>query len=325
MRSHYGIGRITAASLLLVMVAGVALAQPVVRLEVHPLPSVTLKTTDILSGRLDGAPVILGGELRIPGAGTDRLPAVVLVHGSGGLGPNIDAWARDINSLGIAVFILDSFTGRGITSTVSDESQLDNLAMMTDAYRALALLGKHSRIDPKRIAVMGFSKGAVAAVYSANERFRKLYDPSGPGFAAHIGLYTPCFTRFRDDERTTGAPIRLFHGIADDYVPVVPCREYVERLRQAKSDVTLTEYPGAWHAYDSIRYQPTVNLPDAATSRNCRLREGANGAVVNATTGAVFTLADPCMERGAHVGFNQDAYEATRVAVKDFLKRALKP
>lgn len=31
------------------------------------------------------------------------------------------------------------------------------------------------------------------------------------------------------------------------------------------------------------------------------------------------------MERGVHVGFNQVAYEATRLAVKDFLMPALRP
>jgi len=33
--------------------------------------------------------------------------------------------------------------------------------MMIDSYRALALLAEHPRIDRKRIAIMGFSKGAV--------------------------------------------------------------------------------------------------------------------------------------------------------------------
>jgi len=73
------------------------------------------------------------------------------------------------------VFILDSFAGRNIVSTVTDQSQLDHLAMMVDAYRALGVLATHPRIDPARVAVMGFSKGAVAAVYSANQRFAKQF------------------------------------------------------------------------------------------------------------------------------------------------------
>src|SRR4029077_15959211 len=119
---------------------------------------------------------------------------------------------NELNSIGVAVFILDSFAGRGIVNTINDQSQLDSLAMMVDTYRALGLLAKHRRIDPARIAVMGFSKGAVTAVYSGNERFRKMYAPANVAFAAHIGLYTPCNVRYRDDDKVTGKPIRLFHG-----------------------------------------------------------------------------------------------------------------
>jgi dienelactone hydrolase len=33
-----------------------------------------------------------------------RLPAVILIHGSGGVGGNVDTWAKEINSLGVAAF-----------------------------------------------------------------------------------------------------------------------------------------------------------------------------------------------------------------------------
>jgi dienelactone hydrolase len=249
---------------------------------------------------------------------------VILIHGAGGILGNVDAWAKEINSLGIAAFILDSFSGRGIVDVGSDQSQLDSLAMMIDAYRALALLAQHPRIDPERIAVMGFSKGAIAAIYSSNERFRRLYDPAKMGFAAHIGLYTPCNVQYRDDDKVTGAPIRLFHGIADDYVPIVPCRAYVERLKAAGANVALTVYPDAFHVYDGTAFSPPVLLRQAQTSRNCTLREGDNGEVLNAKTGAVYTPDDPCIERGAHLGFNQAANLATVKAVREFLVATFK-
>jgi dienelactone hydrolase len=299
-------------------------AQSVARIELQPIQTVTLKTQQILTGETKGAPATLAGELRIPKPGSDRLPVVVLIHGSGGVGGNVDAWAKEINSLGVAAFILDTFSGRGIVSTVSDQSQLDSLAMVIDAYRALSLLARHPRIDPARIAVMGFSKGAVPAVYSSNERFRKLYDPATVRFAAHIGLYTPCNVQYRDDDKVTAAPIRLFHGIADDYVAIAPCRAYVERLKRAGANVALTEYPEADHAYDSTALPPRIQNPQAQTTRNCTLREGDNGEVLNAKTGAIYTLADSCVERGPHVGFNQAAYQATVKAVREFLAATFK-
>src|SRR5215831_11234678 len=210
--------------------AATAAAEPpplVARLEVIPVPSVTLDGAHVLRGEKDGKPVQLGGELRLPAVNAEKFPAVILVHGSGGISAGTLGWADELNGMGIAVFILDSFAGRGIVSTVNDQSQLATLAMMIDLFRAQAILAERPRIDRNRIAVMGFSKGAVAAVYSGMDRFRKLYATTDVGFAAHIGMYTPCDVAYRDDDKVTKKPIRLFHGIADDYVAVGPCRAYI--------------------------------------------------------------------------------------------------
>jgi acetyl esterase/lipase len=80
-----------------------------------------------------------------------------------------------VNRIGAAGFLLDCFTGRGITQTITDQSQLDGLTMIVDIYRALALLAKHTRIDASRIEVMGFSKGGFAALYSSLKRFQRMH------------------------------------------------------------------------------------------------------------------------------------------------------
>jgi len=297
------------------------LAQTPLRLEMRAVDSVTLSGEQFLTGDdKNGKKVTLAGELRIAGAPGTKVPAVILVHGSGGISGAVDTWARELNALGIAVFILDTFSGRGIVSTVADQSQLNSLAMMVDSYRALALLAEHPRIDPKRIAIMGFSKGAVASVYSANERFRKMYAPQGASFAAHIGLYTPCNVEYRDDDKTTGRPIRLFHGMADDYVAIGPCRTYVDRLRKAGADVQLTELAAAHHAYDNPAIPVPTALPTNQTTRNCTLKEGESGGILNVKTGKPYNLSDPCVEKGPHVGYNAGAYQATLAGVREFLK-----
>ena len=136
-----------------------ARAQAIFRTEVYPLQTVTLSTADFLLGRKDGKPAMIAGELRIPKPGTDRLPAVVLVHGSGGVGFNSGMWAGELNKAGLATFVADSFTGRGITNTIADQSQLSSYTMMNDAFAALAVLAKHPRIDPDKIAGHGFLQG----------------------------------------------------------------------------------------------------------------------------------------------------------------------
>lgn len=302
-----------------VLLSAHSFAQTFQRMEVRTFESMTLSGEQFLMGDSAGKRVTLAGELRIPRLGTDRLPAVILVHGSGGVNVSHDRWAQDINSIGVATFIVDTFSGRGIVNTITDQAQLHSLAMMVDAYRALGELARHPRIDPERIAVMGFSKGAVAAVYSSSERFSRLYAPANVRFAAHMGLYTPCNVRYKDEERTTGKPIRLYHGTPDDWVTVAPCRELVARLKAAGGNAALAEYPGAYHAYDAFQLKAPLKFAQAQTTRNCSLEEGANGAILNSKTGRAYDMNDSCVERGTQVAYNAAAHEATVKAVKEFL------
>jgi dienelactone hydrolase len=303
---------------------GAAHAQGFVRMEAIPVPTTTLTTQQILSGETLGKPAIVAGQLRIPKGGTDKLAAIVLVHGSGGLSASADQWARELNGIGLAVFVLDSFAGRNIISTVNDQSQLDHLAMMVDAYRALGVLAQHPRIDPARIAVIGFSKGAVASVYSSNLRFKQQFAAPNTEFAAHIGLYTPCNTAYRDNDKVTSRPIRMHHGIPDDWVPIAPCRAYAERLKQVGADIALAEYPDSYHAYDNPERKAPLKVPQAQTSRGCSLAEAEGGKIVNVKTQMEFTLNDACMERGAQVAYNEAAHKATVAAVKEFLAATFK-
>jgi len=325
------------AALLLATTTGAPLAQqggagefpglrPPSRVEVAPIRSATLSGQDFLRGdRSAGREAMLAGELRLPPGSTPagRVPAVVLVHGSGGIGGSLDLWARELNAAGIAAFILDSFAGRGIVSTVADQNQLHSLAMMVDAYRALDSLAAHPRIRPDRIGVLGFSKGAVAAVYSATDRFNAGFGNPDRRFAAHAGLYTPCNVAYREDTRVGPAPIRLYHGIADDYVPIGPCREYVARLREAGADAALTDYPDAHHGFDNPLSPRLLPVRAAQTTRDCRLSEGQEGAILNAQ-GAPYALErDACVAIGAHVGHHPEAAVAVRAAVRDFFRGAL--
>ena len=296
------------------------------RVEAIPLATTTFSGEAFLTGdKAAGKPGLIAGELRLPFPlrPGQRVPAVVLVHGSGGIGPSTDLWARELNAAGIGAFILDSFAGRGIVSTVQDQTQLHSLAMMVDAFRALDLLAAHPRIRADRIAVMGFSKGAVAAVYSAMTRFQAQYGNPAHRFAAHIGLYTPCNVAYAKDAEVGPAPIRLFHGVADDYVAIGPCRDYAARLKAAGADVTLTEYANGQHSFDNPFQPLLVTVADAQTTRGCRTEEAAGGAVLNTATRQPFALSDACVARGAHVGYDPVGAAAVRAAVRAFAEERL--
>jgi dienelactone hydrolase len=296
--------------------------------ETISLGSMTLTDQQILTGRKDGPPVTITGDLRFPAQGTGRLPAVILLHGSGGPGARERDWSEHLGATGVATFALNSFRGRGISDTVADQDQLGRLAMAIDAYRALELLAQHPRIDSARIALMGFSRGGQAALYASLKRLHRMHGAAGGvEFAAYITLYANCGTTYVDDHEVADKPIRMFHGTADDYVPVAPCRAYVERLRARGKDVALTEHPGAHHVFDSTALPTNPYwVAHAQSTRRCRLEEAPDGRIVNSQTKQPFSNAgDPCMERGANVAYNADARAKTLSAVKEFVVATLKP
>jgi dienelactone hydrolase len=288
------------------------------RFEIHSFKTLTVTDKQFLTSAGEQISAQIGGELRFP-AGAARVPAVVLLHGSAGIGANVSRWADEINSIGAAAFLVDSFTGRGITQTVTDQTQLGSLAMIVDAYRASDVLAKHSGIDAARIAVMGFSKGGFAALYASLRRFQRMYASPLAEFAAYIPFYPACNTTYLEDEQVSEKPIRIFHGSADNYVPVEPSRKYTERLGRAGNDVELTEYAGAHHAFDNPLYRPHRLLPDAIVTAHCSRIERARGEIINVATGASFQWSDACVKRGATVGYDPNATAQATEAVKSFL------
>ncbi len=303
----------------LAAVAPAAVLAQVARMEVIPFQTTTLTDQEFLVGKRDGKAATIAGELRIPTPGTARLPAVVLAHGSGGIGASVEDWVPLLNGAGVATFVVDSFSGRGLVDVRNDQSQLGRLAGVVDVYRALELLAKHPRIDPRRIAVMGFSRGGQAALYASVKRFQRMHGPADAAFAVYVPFYADCMTTYIDDDDVASKPIRMFHGIADDWSPVAPCRAYAERLRKAGKDVVLTEYADAHHAFDGATRKVPVKLEKAQTVRHCQLREVEGGRIVNGQTGKAFTYDDPCVERGTTIAFNAQARAEAQKAVQEIV------
>jgi dienelactone hydrolase len=321
---HFTYSAIALFLTLVVFTPGIVHAQ-LAKMEVYSFQSVTLSDKQFLTGEKGGKPVTLTGVLRLPKPGTNRLPAVILVHGSGGIVSYVTDWEKELNAMGVATFIMDSFTPRGINNTRDDQSQLGRLQMAYDSYRALELLAKHPRIDSTRIAIMGFSRGGQAVLNASMKRFQRMYGPANLEFAAYIPFYANCATTYQDDENVSDKPIRLFHGMADDYAAFAPCLAYSERLKAKGKDVQMTAYEGAYHVFDWQALKKPVRLETAQTNRECQLAETDNGVVINVKTKQPFTWADPCVQHGVTLAYNEKAYNEARKAVKELVTTVLKP
>jgi dienelactone hydrolase len=307
-------------------------ATPIYRLELHTLTTLTLTSAQVRAGQQDGAPATtIAGELRLPFGDAARFPAVLLLHGDAGALASQAVWADELNALGIAVFALDSFTARGAVATGASLATMPDsvgaTSRVVDAERALALLAAHPRIDPARIAVMGFSSGGRTAMLLAQTRFASGFGRPGIGFAAYVALYPDCNVRLLGDTRVEPGPQRVFIGEADVLTDAAACVRYVERMKKAGVDAAITTYPGAHHAFDSRMGPTLVRIPGVPISARCNLDETAAGRIVNVDTGRELDDGDACMTRGLVAGYDAGADAAARDAVKAlFVERfGLKP
>jgi dienelactone hydrolase len=206
---------------------------------------------------------------------------------------------------------------------LADVAKVSPLARVPDAFGALKALANHPLIDPQRIAVMGFSHGSMAALYSNLGRFQSAHGSPDVQFAAHVAVYGICGTQLRQDERITN-PVLFLHGIADDFVPIGPCREYAARLREAGKSARMIEYADAHHGFDAPEYGPVTKVPQYITPAWCRFAEADNGIVVNAATHKPLTPADSCWRKGVSLGYSETAARKAQDDVKAFLRDTLR-
>ncbi|MEO8486732.1 MAG: prolyl oligopeptidase family serine peptidase [Betaproteobacteria bacterium] len=280
-------------------------------------------------------PVNVVGHLYLP-AGNDKVPAVVMVPGSGGIyEAMLDFWPKRFNATGIAVLSIDVFGPRGVKNTADDQSQVPFTADVADAFAALRMLATHPRIDAQRIAVMGFSRGGIASMRAGAERViasQKL--PGGLRFAAHVQTYTGgCTGLFRlvvKPGTFTRSPMLFVHGDADDYTPIAPCQDYADRIGKAGTPVEFVVLPGANHKFDADDLR-RIYLRGAQRSKaECVLETDIDTLTVHDRTtgqrlqGAAFTEASKaCGAVGANIEGNRAARDQAADVTVAFLKKAL--
>jgi len=203
----------------------------------------------VIKQTFKGKAITITGELYLPPGGA-KVPAMIVHHGSGGITDARERrYARELVKMGVAALVLDSFTGRGVTSTVRDQSAVSTNDRLGDAFAALKILAGHARIDGARVGIMGFSKGGSVALLAAHEVRAAPALPAGLRFALHVPFYPSCSTQHYKP-RTTGAPIYMLLGGADTYVGVAPCQEYTAALKAEGARIETIVFQGAMHGFD---------------------------------------------------------------------------
>jgi dienelactone hydrolase len=192
--------------------------------------------------------------------------------------------------------------------------------MIVDAYRALQLLVHHPRIDPTKIALLGVSRGGQGAVYAAMKRMRTAFGLPDAEFAGFLAMYPNCNTTYRDDAVTTGKPILILHGTADNYNPIAPCRAYVDRAKKAGANIRLLEYEGGQHGFDAEALRKPIQCKPCQTDRRCKLAEKEGGIIVNLETQKLFSYSDACVETGTTMAYSDVQGPKAHADAKEFFK-----
>jgi dienelactone hydrolase len=204
--------------------------------------------------------VTLKGTLMKP-EGKGPFPAVVLLHACDGIKGEKGAaadfynnWASRLRSWGYLTLLVDSFGPRG-DSSICNSSDLQGkyvLKRAMDAHDAQSYLAGKSFVDPKRIAVMGWSHGALSLIAAVSEMPGKTVVP----FQAAIAFYPYCYKTLAD----LNAPLLILIGASDDWCPAKLCSSNMPKEGKAKHEVILKVYPGAYHGFDRPRDSAVIYL-----------------------------------------------------------------
>jgi uncharacterized protein len=228
--------------------------------------------------------VRIHGMLHLPESLSDRVPAVLCLHGFTGSSTSdnriLVRQARHLSAAGIAALRFD-FRGSGQSEGEFCEMTLSGEIL--DALLMLEVLSQRPEIDASRLGILGLSMGGavagsvlgrsdavraavlwapVAYPYDLLMRFAAAVDIQpdpqsgradahgeavGPAFLMELPLIQPV-----EGVRGSTVPLLVVHGTADTTVPLSDGRAYYEAAIGARH---LTAVEGANHTFDALLWR----------------------------------------------------------------------
>lgn len=195
-------------------------------------------------------------------------PAVVFLHGCGGLSVATEPRARAAQALGYVAVVQDSMTPRGLDwPAVCDGRALQGAERVGDLLVTLQVTREHPSVDPENIVVVAYSHGAWTALeaFAMNEVLpSSLSDSPGDHLAGVTGLvawypYCGWGAGFREGWGPN-IPTLMLLAEQDTVTEPRPCADIATRQAEAGHDIRAITYPGVSHGFD--RNEDWVELYD---------------------------------------------------------------
>jgi dienelactone hydrolase len=195
--------------------------------------------------------------------GPGPFPALVLHHQCGGLGQDrwqnlsMLEWARQAVGQGYVALVIDSLAPRGVkTVCMGAQGGVNFPRGVRDALQAADHLRRLEFVDKDRIALAGYSWGAMVAVLASSQRWANAL-AAGSRFAAAVSFYPGCFTikpaagrPYEIVNADIDRPLLVLMGERDNETPPGECVPKLEAAKRAGAPVTWHVYPAATHCWD---------------------------------------------------------------------------
>ena len=190
-------------------------------------------------------------------AGAGPFPALVLVHTCGGLRQELRDWTQFALERGYVVFVIDSLSSRGVgpREGCNPATWVAPSRGVKDAFQAREHLRKFSFVDQDRVALAGFSWGAMVGLFASSSGIASQLSSSRYG--AVVGFYPICYFpgggQFREVtwlRADVDKPLLVLMGEQDNEAPPSGCIPRLEKLAQQGAPVEWHLYPATTHCWD---------------------------------------------------------------------------
>ncbi|MCJ0764082.1 dienelactone hydrolase family protein [Variovorax terrae] len=246
------------------------------------LAATDVETVTLRAASPAATPSVAGDDIKAYFAkprGPGPFGAVVALHGCGGMSPRFLQEMTDrLTAWGYAVLVIDSFAYQDVKSACgADRARSRADQRPADAVSGLRYLATRADVDPKRVALLGYSQGAWVALELAQSRATPAFALPPPlRFKAAAAYYPDCRAYFSEVDM----PTLIMTGERDDWTPASRCQQMLERRAGRGAPLELVVYPDAHHGFDWIDLQPPRRVagylmayqPEAARQSIDRLR-----------------------------------------------------
>lgn len=280
----------------------------------------------------DAERIEIEGYLFFP-SGPGPWPTVILVPGSLGISENNMKAAALITDLGYAACLIDPFGARGVSSTVSNQTQYSFATSAWDVLAAASVIRKLGEVDGSRIGTQGHSRGGTA-VLSAVCMANSILDYDRDPFVGVFAAYPWCGHQWLNPQ-VGNTTIFSVIGDLDEWCLPQQVQGYMQAIRMTGADATCKIVPNAHHSFD--RDVPVELIEDAAVAPSApTVYVADDGAMIHPTTNVpnpdlnerdlmVYALKAGYGRVGARIGSLSGQASLFREYMTDFWQKVMNP